>query len=176
MHRGKADLLVQRNEPVNATQYVPVKVVDGAQSQDQHNAAIVYAARGWSNIKIAEVLCVHPDTISHWRTEPWWQPNLQKALDRILREPTEAFGCRVPDALQTLDMLVALKDKPEVQMRAVSEVFDRAFGKAPVRGAEHAGVVVNIVFAPNPTDGPNPHITYDSAEVVDSEAHVIEDV
>ena len=170
VHKSKAALLVQRNE---GQAMVGKGNAQQRSAQDHRAVAVVYAARGWSNTRIAEAMGVGAETVCRWRAEPGWQPALDAALDRIIREPTALFNERVPAALEKLDVRVADDSRPDVQMRAVTEVFDRAFGKPAAVAGGTSGVVVNIVFGAVAPPGDNPYITYDSADVVEGEAHVI---
>ena len=175
VHKAKAVLLVQRNEQPRVNGQHPASgVTSEPQAQDHRSVAVAYAARGWNNTRIGELLGIDDSTVSRYRKEPWWQPALDAALDRIIREPTALFNERVPAALEKLDVRMADDARPDVQMRAVTEVFDRAFGRVPTQSQGGSAVVVHIVFAPSVAEGPNPYITYDSGDVVDGEAHAIE--
>ena len=174
VHKAKAGLMVQRNERAGVSTSVVLGTPE-RNSQDRRAVALAYAARGWNGKRIADAIGVDDATICRWRSEQWWIDGMAAAVDRIIREPTALFNERVPAALEKLDVRMADDGRPDVQMRAVTEVSDRAFGKPAAVAGGGSSVVVNIVFAPSTLEGVNPYITYDSGDVVEGEAHAIED-
>lgn len=135
------------------------------QADDRKALAVTLAARGMRVDRIAETMGVVPETVSRWRSEPWWRDAYNAELDRLRESLDAAIAPLIPKALGRYERVLDEGEDTHAVIVA-KDLLDRQFGRAVQREERQTRADIHVTVS---------YVHNRQSQVIDSTAFPVVD-